>query len=64
MKGRLVVETRAAYEKYLADLKVRQDAVAPPSAGQQTAQTEPAPAAPATEAQANKSAPSLANTNP
>jgi cytochrome c oxidase subunit II len=29
MKGRVIVEPRAAYEKYLADLKTRQNAVAP-----------------------------------
>jgi len=32
MKGRLTIESRQAYEKYLADLKTRQNAVAPPEA--------------------------------
>ena len=29
MKGRITIESRAAYDKYLADLRVRQNAVAP-----------------------------------
>ena len=38
MKGRLTVESREKYEKYLADLKLRQDAVAPPDQGKATAE--------------------------
>jgi cytochrome c oxidase subunit II len=34
MKGRLTVESRAAYEKYLSDLRKRQNAVAPPESQQ------------------------------
>ena len=41
MKGRLVVQSRADFEKYLAELKTRQDAVAPPGAAPQTAESEP-----------------------
>ena len=41
MKGRLVVQSRADFEKYLADLKTRQDAVAPPGAAPQTADSAP-----------------------
>ncbi len=29
MKGRVIIEPRPAYEKYLADLKTRQSAIAP-----------------------------------
>jgi len=69
MKGRLVVESPAAFEKYLAELKARQDAVAPPWAAEQTAETEQAPtqpeqataAAPATKT--NETTSPLANTN-
>jgi hypothetical protein len=38
MKGRLIVEPRAVYEKYLADLKTRQNAVAPETKPQGTAE--------------------------
>src|SRR5205085_1750534 len=40
MKGRLTVESRQQYEKYLADLKMRQNAVAPAEAAKQTASLE------------------------
>jgi cytochrome c oxidase subunit 2 len=38
MKGRLTVEPRDVYEKYLADLKERQNAVAPPAVKQGVAE--------------------------
>ncbi|HEY2762263.1 MAG TPA: cytochrome c oxidase subunit II [Pirellulales bacterium] len=37
MKGRLTVESRENYEKYLADLKLRQNSVAPPDQSKATA---------------------------
>ena len=40
MKGRLTIESRPAYEKYLADLKTRQNAVAPPEAAKESATAE------------------------
>lgn len=74
MTGRLVVESRAAYEKYLADLKVRQNSVVPPWAAQQAAESIPAQGTPEQTASAesgatsagtssNNTTSSLANTN-
>jgi cytochrome c oxidase subunit 2 len=63
MKGRLVVQSRADFEKYLAELKTRQDAVAPPGAAPQTADSAPGkPASAETTAPAEITTP-LANTN-
>jgi cytochrome c oxidase subunit 2 len=62
MKGRLVVESRTAYEKYLADLKARQNAVSPPGAAQQTAQSQSGPV-PSVAAQPNGGAATSAETN-
>ncbi len=69
MKARLVVESRVAYEKYLSELKARQDAVAPPWAGEKTAEAEqPSPqveqaAATGAPTTANETTSPLANTN-
>ncbi|HTQ37521.1 MAG TPA: cytochrome c oxidase subunit II [Pirellulales bacterium] len=63
MKGRLVVESREAYEKYLADLKTRQNAVSPPGTAQQTAEAEPEDAQPVA-AQPQQSAPPNEATSP
>jgi cytochrome c oxidase subunit 2 len=67
MTGRLVVESRAAYEKYLADLKVRQNSVVPPGAAQQAAKSTPANRTPeqttSARTSSNNTASSLANTN-
>lgn len=69
MKGRLVVQSHEAFEKYMADLKERQNSVTPPWAAQETAEATPSPGAPTPALSqgeregSNESNTQLANTN-